>query len=91
MPTMVVEMHEQLLVRERELASWENALIARENNLLAAESALGMAHMECLIEHDRATAIQQDYWAKLRASTTSHRRSPEFDQFLSGCKFTLSV
>jgi hypothetical protein len=35
------------------------------NDVVAAERALGRAHMECDAEHDRVKAIQQDYWDRL--------------------------
>jgi hypothetical protein len=54
---MVIELQEELLIREREQASWENAIITTENNLVAAECALGTEHMECYVRHDRAAAV----------------------------------
>jgi hypothetical protein len=42
---MVIELYEQLLIRERKLVSQENALIARENNLVVAERAPGRARL----------------------------------------------
>jgi phage protein D len=54
---MVVQLWEQLLLRERELNEWENALMAREDDAVAAEHALGRACMECDVEHDRVEAI----------------------------------
>jgi hypothetical protein len=66
--------------------------MAREKvNLAATEHTLGRARMECDVEHDRAEAIQQDYQARMRGSTTSHRHSLYFDRVLSGCQFTLSM
>jgi hypothetical protein len=41
--------------------------------------------------HDQAMTVQQDYWARLRASIVGHRRSLDFHQVLSGHQFTLSV
>jgi hypothetical protein len=32
--------------------------VARENDVVAAEHALGKAHMECDTEHDRVEAVQ---------------------------------
>jgi hypothetical protein len=90
-PAMIIELQEQLLVRERELDEWENALVARENGVVAAERALGRARMECDAEHDRVKAVQQDYWARLRASSIGQRHSMEFDRVPSGRQFTLSV
>jgi hypothetical protein len=55
--TMVAELQEQLLVRERELDSRENALMARKDNLAATERALGRARMECDTECHRAEAV----------------------------------
>jgi hypothetical protein len=43
---VVVELQEQLLVRERELASREDTLMAREDDLVDSEHAQGMAPME---------------------------------------------
>jgi hypothetical protein len=65
--------------------------MARENNLVAAECALGRARMECDAKRDRAMTVQQDYWARLRASIAGHRRSLDFHRVLSGHQFTLSV
>jgi hypothetical protein len=56
-PAMVVQLWEQLLLRERELNEWENALMAREDDAVATEHALGRACMECDVEHDRVEAI----------------------------------
>jgi hypothetical protein len=67
---VIIELQEQLLVWERELDEWENALVARENGVVAVERALGRAHMACDAEHDQDKAVQQDYRARLHASTT---------------------
>jgi hypothetical protein len=69
-PAMVVELREQLCVRERELDKRESALMARENDMVAAKRALGRAHMECDVEHDWVKAVQQDYRASLCFSIT---------------------
>jgi hypothetical protein len=90
-PAMVIELQELLLVRERELDSQENALMAREDNLVATERTLGRACMECDTECDRVEAVRQDYQAKMRASTTSCRHSLDFDRVLRGRQFILSV
>jgi hypothetical protein len=45
-PAVVVELPEQLLVQERELDKWENALLAREHGMVEAEHALGRVRME---------------------------------------------
>jgi hypothetical protein len=68
---VVVELQGQLLVRERELDERENALLAKEHDVVEVERALRRARMECDAVHDQARAIQQDYHAKVRASTTS--------------------
>jgi hypothetical protein len=66
--------------------------MAREKDDLAAtERALGRARMECDVERDRAKAVQQDYQARMRGSTTSRRHSLYFDRVLSGRQFTLSM
>jgi gamma-glutamylcysteine synthetase len=57
MLTVVVELQEQLRIRERGLAGQESALMAREGDLVATEHALGRAHMECNIECDWAEAV----------------------------------
>jgi hypothetical protein len=49
---MVAELQEEFLVRERELDSLENALMAWEDDLAATESTLGRARMECDAECD---------------------------------------
>jgi hypothetical protein len=82
--SMIIELLEQLLVWERELDSQENALLAWEDDLAATECALGWAHMECDVECDRAEAIWQDYWAKMRTSTTGCQCSLDFDRVLRG-------
>jgi hypothetical protein len=53
---MVTELQEQLLVRERELDSQKNSLMAREDDMAAIEHALRRARMECNTECDRAEA-----------------------------------
>jgi hypothetical protein len=63
--------------------------MAREDDLVAAERALGRVRMECNIEHDQAKAIRQDYWARLCASTASHRCSLDFHRVLCECQFIL--
>jgi hypothetical protein len=60
-----------------------------EDGLLASECTLRMAHMECDAKCDKAEAIQQDYWARIRAFTTDCRF--DFDQVLRGCRFLLSM
>jgi hypothetical protein len=72
-PAVVVELPEQLLVQERELDKWENALLAREHGVVEAERALGRVRMECNAVNDQAGAIQQDYRGRVHASTTSQR------------------
>jgi hypothetical protein len=91
MSAMVTELQEQLLVRDRELDSQENALKAWEDNLAATELALGRARMECDTECDRAEAIQRDYQAWMRASTAGCWCSLDFDGVLRGCQFILTV
>jgi hypothetical protein len=54
---MVAELQEQLLVRERELDSQENALMAWEDDLATTKHALGRVCMECNAECDQAEAI----------------------------------
>jgi hypothetical protein len=49
---MVAELQEEFLVRERELDSLENALMAWEDDLAATERTLGRACMECDAECD---------------------------------------
>jgi hypothetical protein len=56
-PAVVVELQELLLVQERELVSWEGALMAREDDLVVAKRALWSTRMECDVEHDWAEAI----------------------------------
>jgi hypothetical protein len=63
----------------------------RDDDVVAAEHALGRAHMECDAEHDWVVAIWTDYRARLHASTTSHQCSLDFDRVLCGCQFTLLV
>jgi hypothetical protein len=87
--TVVVELWEQLLVRERESDEQENAFLAREHDVVEAECALGRMRMECGAVHDQAGAVQQDYQARVRTTTASQRRSLEFDRVLSGCQFIL--
>jgi hypothetical protein len=65
--TLVVELREQLLVRERELDEQENALLAREHDMVEAERALGRAHMECATIHDWVRDAQQGYQSRLHA------------------------
>jgi hypothetical protein len=86
---MIIMLREQLLAWERELDERENALVTRENGVVAAERVLGRAHMECDAEHDRVKDVQQDYQARLHASTASQLCLLEFDRVLSGCQFTL--
>jgi hypothetical protein len=82
--TVIVELREQLLAWERELDERENALVARLNGVVEVKRALGRVRMECDADHDRAGAVQQDYRARLCASTTGRRHSLEFDRVLSG-------
>jgi hypothetical protein len=65
--------------------------MVRESDLVAIECALRRVHMECEAEHNRVTVLQQDYLARLRASTINHRCSTDFDWVLSGHQFTLSM
>jgi hypothetical protein len=91
MSTVVVELQGQLLVWERDPTRWEDTLMAREDDLASAERALGKAHMECDVERDWAEVVQQDNRARLRASTTGHRGSLDFDHVLCERQFVLSV
>jgi hypothetical protein len=43
---MAIELQEQLLVRERELDSWEGAIAAWDDGLVAFECAQGKVHTE---------------------------------------------
>jgi hypothetical protein len=65
--------------------------MARESDLVATERALWRAHMECNTEHNQAAAVQQDYRARLHATTAGRWCSLDFDRVLSGCQFILSV
>jgi hypothetical protein len=47
--------------------------------------------MACDIIHDQATTIWEDYQARVHPSTTSRRRSLEFDWVLGGRQFILSM
>jgi hypothetical protein len=47
--------------------------------------------MECDTECNRAEAIRQDNWARMRASTAGCRCSLDFDRVLRGCQFILTV
>jgi hypothetical protein len=53
---MVVELREQLHVRERGLNKQESALVAREDDVVDVERALERACMECDVEHDQVEA-----------------------------------
>jgi hypothetical protein len=86
MPVMVVELQERLLVQER-----EHALMAREDDFVAAEHALGRAHMECDNERDWAKASRWDYWTRLCASTVGQQCSLDFDWVLCERWFLLSM
>jgi hypothetical protein len=52
------ELQEQLLTRERELASREGAIVAWEDGLMASECTLGKACMECDAERASSKAVQ---------------------------------
>jgi hypothetical protein len=54
---MVVELHEQLLDRERELNNREGAIVAWEDELVASKCTLGRACMECDVEHTQTEAV----------------------------------
>jgi hypothetical protein len=88
---VVVELREQLLVRERGLDEREDTLLAREHGVVEAECALGRACMECDVIHDQDTTILEDYQVRVSASTTSRWHSLEFDRVLSGRQFILSM
>jgi hypothetical protein len=83
-PVVVVELWEQLLVRERRLDEWENALLAREHGMVEARRVLGRARMECDANHDQAMTVREDYRARVRASIAGRHHSLEFDRVLSG-------
>jgi hypothetical protein len=91
MSAMVSVLQEQLLTRERELNSQENGLMSLEDDLVAIECALGRVCMECDAECDQDEAVQRDYPAKMRASTTSCQHSLDFDRVLRGCQFILNM
>jgi hypothetical protein len=65
--------------------------MAWEDDLATTERALGKVCMECDAKCNRAEAVQQDYRAKMCATTTSSWRSLDFDQVLRGCQFILTV
>jgi ubiquitin C-terminal hydrolase len=68
---VVVELREQLLVRERGLDEWEDALLAKEHGVVEAKRALRRARMECDVVHDQDTTILEDYQVRVSASTAS--------------------
>jgi hypothetical protein len=51
-PTVIVELWERLLVRERELDERENVLVAREHSMVEVDCALWRARTECDAIHD---------------------------------------
>jgi hypothetical protein len=51
-PTVIIELREQLLDRERELDEWENTLLTREHGVVETERTLRRARMECDTVHD---------------------------------------
>jgi hypothetical protein len=76
---MIIGWSEQLLVRERELDSQENAFMSREDDLVVTERALGRARMECDAKCERVEVVRQDYRARIRASIAGCMRSLYFD------------
>jgi hypothetical protein len=55
---IAVELQEQLFTREKELDSWEHALVAREDDLAASECTLGRVHVECDGVCNQAEAVR---------------------------------
>jgi hypothetical protein len=51
-PTVIVELWERLLVRERELDERENVLVAREHSMVEVDCALWRERTECDAIHD---------------------------------------
>jgi hypothetical protein len=50
--TVIAELREELLARERELSEQESSLLAREHGVVEGERALGRAHLECNAIHN---------------------------------------
>jgi hypothetical protein len=50
--TVIAELREELLPRERELSEQESSLLAREHGVVEGERALGRAHLECNAIHN---------------------------------------
>jgi hypothetical protein len=81
---MAVELQEQLLAQERKLDGKEGIITAQEDGMPTSECALGRACTECDAECDQAEAVRHDYHARIHTSTSSCRRSFNFDQVLEG-------
>jgi hypothetical protein len=81
----------ELAIERAVIVELREQLLTREHGVVEAERDLGRACMECDTAHDRAGVVKQDYHTRLLASTTDGRCSLEFDRFLSGCQFVLSV
>jgi hypothetical protein len=70
---VAAELQGQLLAQERELDSREGAIIMWEDGLAAFECALGEVHTEHDDSRVRAEAVQQDFFAQARASSSRPR------------------
>jgi hypothetical protein len=77
-PALIIELQKQHLDWKRELGEQENPLLTREHGVVEAERAFRRSCMECDAAHDQAGVIEQDYHARLRASTPVPRHSLEF-------------
>jgi flavoprotein len=85
------ELREQLLAQERELDSRKCTIATWDYGLVASECALGRTCMERDTVCAQAEATWQDYYARLRASTSSSKHSINFNQMMEEHQILLSL
>jgi hypothetical protein len=79
---VVVELQGLLLAREREMDSGEGAIAMWEDGLVAFECTQGKVHTECDDNRVRADAIQQDFFAQARVSSSRFKQQTNHNRML---------
>jgi hypothetical protein len=80
--SVVVELQEQLLVRERELDSREGAIVTWEDGLATSKRALGRAGMERNAERAHIEAVRQNSLTRSCTLTSNSKNSINLNQML---------
>jgi hypothetical protein len=82
---VTVELQGQLLAQERELDSYEGAIISWEEGLVAFVHALGEVSVERDASHTRVDAVQRDFFTQAHATSSWSEKLTDLGCMLEEC------